>query len=516
MSSATTPALTRPLRAGITVLLATSLLAGIAVCLFAGDPFSVWFFIGYAIPASLLLLRRPRNIIGWLLLAIGWALCLASLTVRASPAALSGGELSVGDSLVVWSSVWSQFAILPLVMALAILFPDGRLPRGKWRALAVVVLVAALLLVLFAAFRPVFDVTVSENQKTISVRNPFALFPTAPFWSLLPVGDVLGSWFISAALWIAPVVLLARFVRSTGLERLRLQWLVATVVFLAAATILGALLEPLAGTIAWLPLVIALPAIPAAITVAVLRYRLYDIDALINRTVLYGTVTLILGGLFGLANVGAQRLLEELTHQRSDLVTAGLAVGAALAFTPISRRMRPLADRLLPSRALLTLLFVDIVESTRKAVQLGDEQWRALLGRYRSAIRREIGRFGGREVDTAGDGFFVTFEQPDPAVECALAVRSAVQRLGLETRIGLHLGECETRGEKVSGIAVHAAARVMSAAGSGEVLISEAVREVLASSELVAVDRGAHELKGVPGRWQLYALDAHPPPASGS
>jgi class 3 adenylate cyclase len=113
-------------------------------------------------------------------------------------------------------------------------------------------------------------------------------------------------------------------------------------------------------------------------------------------------------------------------------------------------------------------------------------------------------------VDTAGDGFFATFDRPAAGLSCAWAVRSAVKRLGLNTRTGLHLGECEMRGEKVSGLAVHAAARVMAAARDGEILISDAVRKAASSVDAQLADRGRHELKGVPGEWQLYALEATP------
>jgi class 3 adenylate cyclase len=496
----------RPLRVATAIVLSVSLVAGIAVCLLAGSTFSLWFFLGYAIPASLLTQRRPRNAIGWVLLAIGWTLCLASLEVRASPAAIAAGNLSLGDSLVAWGSAWGAFAVFPSVLALAILFPEGALPRGRWRAVSVALLAVASLLVLLAAFRPTLEVTVGGGEASVPYRNPFALVPDTALWDVVRFGQAL-TWFVSGELAIAALVLLVRFLRSGGLERLRLRWLVAAVVFLAVTTGLGALLSPLLGNVAWLPVAVAYPAIPAAITVAVLRYRLYDIDTLINRTVLYGTVTVVLAALFGFANVAAQRILEALTHQRSDIVTAGLAVAAALAFTPISRRLRPLADRLLPSRALLALLFVDIVGSTQKAVELGDERWRELLGQYRSVVRRELARYGGHEVDTAGDGFFATFEHATPAVECAIALRSGVQDLGIDTRIGLHLGEVGTRGETITGVAVHAAARVMAAASAGEILMSEALRNGVPDSKLATRDRGTHELKGVPGRWRLFAIE---------
>jgi len=215
----------------------------------------------------------------------------------------------------------------------------------------------------------------------------------------------------------------------------------------------------------------------------------------------------VLAAAVGIANIGAQRLLEQITHERSDLVTAGLAIGAALVFTPISRRLRPLVDRLLPSRALLALLFIDLVGSTQKAVELGDTRWRELLTRYRTAVRHELAHHGGHEVDTAGDGFFATFEEAEPAVGCAIAARGTIHGLGLESRIGLHLGECETRGEKVSGVEVHAAARIMTAAQGGEILLSSAVRNAI-PLRFSTTDLGSRELKGLPGRWQLFSLIA--------
>ena len=214
--------------------------------------------------------------------------------------------------------------------------------------------------------------------------------------------------------------------------------------------------------------------------------------------------------LCGLANVASQRILDALTGQRSELLTAVLIGGAVLAFAPLRSRVRPIVDRFLPARAVLTLFFTDIVGSTRLAVNLGDEGWRALLSRYRTSVRRELARFGGHEVDTAGDGFFATFSRPATGLRCAWAIRSAVEALGLRTRTGLHVGECEMRGEKVSGLAVHIGARVMAAAGDGEILISDAVRAVGSGLDAPLGDRGWHELKGVPGEWHLFVLEVEP------
>jgi adenylate cyclase len=155
---------------------------------------------------------------------------------------------------------------------------------------------------------------------------------------------------------------------------------------------------------------------------------------------------------------------------------------------------------------LATILFTDIVGSTDLAVRLGDRAWQRLVAAHHAAVRRELHRFRGREVDTAGDGFFATFDQPAQAVRSAEAIATAVAKLGVSIRAGLHAGEAEAADQKISGIAVHIASRVMSAAGPGEVLVSGTLRDLVAGSGLEFSDRGLHELKGVPGEWHLWAL----------
>ena len=152
------------------------------------------------------------------------------------------------------------------------------------------------------------------------------------------------------------------------------------------------------------------------------------------------------------------------------------------------------------------MLFTDIVGSTELAVSLGDRAWQRVLASHDLAVRRELRRFGGREIDTAGDGFFASFDQPTQAVRAADAIATAVAKLGVSIRAGLHTGEAEGVGKKISGIAVHVASRVMSAAGSGEVLVSGTLRELVTGSGLDFSDRGVHQLKGVPGEWRLWAL----------
>jgi len=160
-------------------------------------------------------------------------------------------------------------------------------------------------------------------------------------------------------------------------------------------------------------------------------------------------------------------------------------------------------------RVLTTIVFTDIVGSTERAAVLGDDRWRDLLDNHDTIVRHELQRFAGREVNTAGDGFVATFISPSAAIACADAIVDAVHLLGIEVRVGIHAGEVEVRGalkSDVAGMAVHIGARVATLAGPSEVLVSSTVRDIVAGSPRAFVERGEHELKGVPGQWRLYAL----------
>ena len=157
-------------------------------------------------------------------------------------------------------------------------------------------------------------------------------------------------------------------------------------------------------------------------------------------------------------------------------------------------------------RVLATVVFTDIVGSTERASRLGDRAWKDLLERHHAVVRQELRRFRGTEVDTAGDGFFATFDGPARGVKCAQAIIEAVRPLGIEIRAGVHTGEVETIDGKVGGIAVNVGARIASIADRSEALVSSTVKELVAGSGLVFEDRGEHELKGVPDRWHLYRV----------
>ena len=160
-----------------------------------------------------------------------------------------------------------------------------------------------------------------------------------------------------------------------------------------------------------------------------------------------------------------------------------------------------------PDRQLATVLFTDIVDSTARAVEVGDTRWRALLDEHDSIVRQQLARFGGREIDNTGDGFLATFDRPGSAILCARAIGTGLAHTGLAVRAGVHTGEVEVRGERIGGLSVHIGARVAATAGGGDIVVSSTVKDLLVGSDFTFADRGEHELKGVPGTWRLFAAD---------
>jgi class 3 adenylate cyclase len=185
----------------------------------------------------------------------------------------------------------------------------------------------------------------------------------------------------------------------------------------------------------------------------------------------------------------------------------GRLAAAAQALAQIidsSRRQRQAVSEV--KRILATLLFTDIVGSTEHARRLGDTGWRAVLAQHHNAVRAEISRCEGTEVDTAGDGFFARFDSPARALDCARAVREAVKRLGIDIRTGIHIGEFELQGRSLTGMAVHVAARIQGLAEPGDILVSSTVKDLVVGSHARFEDRGPHSLKGMPGEWRLFSL----------
>jgi class 3 adenylate cyclase len=512
--SLTLPA-SRPTPRWVTVLIAAIVLAGVPSALLNGTAWLV--YLPYASVGAMLVIRRPRNIIGWLLVGIGWAILAGFEALPATGQSMRDGTASPLVMLLAWQQGWSWLGAFGCFVIITVTFPAGRFLRGRWRGVGVATILAAWLGVALISLAPEITVQTFDSSGPMTIANPAGTVVPQPLFAWLAQFTALGAAPLLGSLLVGAASIVIRTRRAQGLERQQVRWLVASISAVALSTVSAFIIQGLLGDsaldIALLPLLVAFVAVPVSIGIAVLRYRLYEIDTIINRTVLYGAVTLALLAVFGVGNIGLQRLLETTTGSRSELLTGAIGIGVGLLYGPIRRRIRPVVDRFLPGRALLTLLFTDIVGSTEHIVDLGDERWRLLLDRYRAAVRQELSRFGGHEVDTAGDAFFATFERPSLGVACAVATRSAAEKLGIRLRTGVHLGECEMRGEKVSGLEVHTAARIMAAASDGEILISAAVRDAVSVTQFAMADRGPHELKGVPGTWQLYALE-HAPPSS--
>lgn len=191
-----------------------------------------------------------------------------------------------------------------------------------------------------------------------------------------------------------------------------------------------------------------------------------------------------------------------------SLLREELGVAPAPTTQAVYRRLLEIEDAEsgAPVRALKTMLFIDMVGSTKRAAELGDEAWRELISSYRAVIREPIEQYAGQEVDSPGDGFFATFTKPGDAIGAACAAMSAVGTLGIEIRAGVHAGECEVVSRRVTGIAVHVGARIAALAGSSQILVSSTIRDLVAGSDIEFEDRGWHSLTGVPGEWHLFVV----------
>jgi class 3 adenylate cyclase len=436
----------------------------------------------------LITLRRPANPLGWLMLAIGLVLPVTALLSEIIRA-LRGSFPAVAGFVAVLQEVTGWMLVGSWLLAV-LLFPDGRLPGRVWRVLLWPVALAYLA---YEASGTLAKPELNGLPNPLFVPGMRQDQPGSLSLLVFSVGLV--------AVLVTPVW---RWRRALGRERSQLKWI-------AFAGILGLVLvfvsrdQPLVG----LSLTILL--FPAAAGIAILRDRLFDIDFVINRTALYGTVAIVLLAAFGVLSALIEQLLSPTLHDQLGLVRPFVAVAVLPAFRPLERRVRPFADRLLPTNERLALLFTDIVGSTDMLSAVGDASWRELLGRYYAQVRAELRRFGGTEVDTTGDGFFATFRDPVAAARCALALIPATADLSIRTRVGLHFGDCDMRGGHPIGINVHVAARVMALADGNTVLVSESCRDALSGAALQFESLGGRKLKGIPGEVHVYRLSAGGP-----
>ena len=318
-------------------------LAGAALA--AIDAITLLNYAAYTAVGTLLVTRRPRNSVSWLLLVIAAAYVGTSTPPDFDIEAVARGDAALRDKLYAWLGSWAGLAVWLAFAALAFVFPAGTLPAGRWRRPAVLLLAIGLAGVLVAMIAPTVTFS-TDGITTVEVRNPLAAASESPIWDVLPTLDLfleLGVLAVSVA------ALLSRYRGATGVTRLQLRWLMAAITFLLLAVVAGLTLTVVAGDVLgglmWIPSILAFPTIPLAIGVAVLRYRLYEIDRIVNRALVYGSVTAILAGVLAAAADVSQRLFTAVTGGTSDLAVVMTTLIVAALYTPVRTRVEAVIDQ---------------------------------------------------------------------------------------------------------------------------------------------------------------------------
>ena len=333
-----------PLRIFLILTTAAGLVMGVTVTDFAGT----MFFVAFAGIGALLVSRLPRNTVGWLLIAMGWGLMIASVHVTAPVELLGTDKLSPLENLLAWCNAWGWTLVFIGLLGITIVFPSGRLPTGSRRLPSLLALGLAIGLSVLIAVSPTINVTSAFTGTSTDAPNPFALAPDAAFWTYVP--SPLPGW-LYAPLFItvcAGVIdLLVRYRRSEGLERVQMRWLVAAIAFAAIANVQWAIFVSMLQSDSFLPWIlvgIAYPCMPVAIAFAIQRYRLYDIDRIISRTIAYGAVLAVLAAVFGIGVLLLSSALASFAQGQSIAVAASTLITYAV-LQPVVVRIRRDVDR---------------------------------------------------------------------------------------------------------------------------------------------------------------------------
>jgi hypothetical protein len=311
------------------------------------DPIALLWYVTYALTGTVLVVQRPGNAIGWLLLVIMLGFMGATDLAPAEIAALEAGDVDPGWAVHVWIGAISGTWVFLGFAALALILPTGQLPIGRWRAPALGLLALNVVLAVLTAFAPRISVTVDAGARTVFVPNPFAVEPDSPFWTIIPDTDI---FFVPvlALLALGVISIVVRYLRSTGLVRLQLRWIVAALTFTVVAVLFGFASLVIGGAlveaVAWVPATLAFLTIPLAIMIAVLRYRLLEIDRIVSRTIGWTLATGVLVALFVGGTLALQSVLVGVT-QGETIAVAGSTLLAAVVFQPARRRIQRAVDR---------------------------------------------------------------------------------------------------------------------------------------------------------------------------
>src|SRR6185295_15937275 len=318
--------------------------AGLAVSA-VSDPFTTVFFLSYLLVGGLVAIRRPENLVSWLLVAIAFSFIGTTSRPAIDIDQLKLGTASASDEAWVWVNTWSGYATFLLYAALAATFPSGRLPAGRWRLPLVIALAVGLAVVILSMFSPRLSAT-TNGADSIDVPNPIGLIPDFP---AMPAVTTAAFLLTLAVFGLAILSMLSRYRVAAETERLQIRWLLAAItlvlVGVLAALVLNQLYgKQLEGNI-WIPVLIAYPTVPIAVGVAILRYRLYEIDRIVNRALVYGVVTAILAGVFAGVTVLTQRIFVAMTGQKSDAAIVLTTLAVAAMFAPVRKRVELIVDR---------------------------------------------------------------------------------------------------------------------------------------------------------------------------
>ncbi len=326
--------------------LAPRLLLGISLV------FGVWYGLGnvagaiqfvlYASAGIFLILRRPGNVIGWILLGLGWCFVLVGVPSALDIAALQAKRAPPWQELMAWIGTWIGPALMGLFFVLTVVFPNGRVPGGAWGRVARLALVVDAGLVVLASVQPT-AFTVVRAEGTITVPNPLALFPEAPFWEIARGGQLILP--VIGLLFAGVGSILIRYRRASGPERQQLRWLVSALGFVVASIVVGMATFALVGDASWIPAQVAFLMVPVSIGVAVTRYRLYEIDRIVSRTLAYALLTAILAGVYLAGFLGLQAILAPLIANGGSIAVAASTLAVFALFQPVRRRIQGVVDR---------------------------------------------------------------------------------------------------------------------------------------------------------------------------
>jgi hypothetical protein len=336
----------RPLSPWARGVLLASVVAGLLILIIRDSVASAVFFLPYTGLGAYLVTRRPANVVGWLLMLVGWGTGIASSAETTPFEAFQSGRLDMVEALIVWSNACAWSLAFFGMFAITLVFPSGGLPMGRGRWTARAALAVDLAIVVLVAFGPTMYVKPATRETLGIGPNPLAIFPDGQIWSLVPHLNTL--YAVMFGLFVTALVGLGlRYRDSTGIERLQYRWLVAAIALVVIATGIWAFTSfvlHLGTRVHNLVVLIAYPTIPIAVTVAILRYRLYDIDRIISRTISYGLVTFVLFGIFAAVNLALVSNVSPLVNNEGIAVAVSTLLVAAL-FNPVRGRVQRAVDR---------------------------------------------------------------------------------------------------------------------------------------------------------------------------